>query len=350
MLSIERTKSNRKLDSLIFLRGIAVIMVCLCHFGGALQQPNIQDVYGFFHEYGKYGVQMFFVISGFVIPLSLYKGKYRLTDYGRFLYKRLLRLQLPYLAGLAITLLVMYVSYRYKHQLFPENLISIILSCFYAHAPANNPVFWTLTVEVQYYFFIGLLFPLLARIKDVAVIFLLLLSVLSQIENLQVVALVQYLPFFFVGTIVYLLYTSQGNLIINILMLASLFVIVYWASNIPAFTISLFTAGVILFYKSSLPKFLHLPGKVSYSVYLIHFPLGIKLLNLCKTKVNQEHYWLLLIITLVLSFVIGWVLYKFLEEPCERWSQRIKYSGKKTSEKSNIALVPNSSIKSQIVQ
>jgi peptidoglycan/LPS O-acetylase OafA/YrhL len=105
----------------------------------------------------------FFVISGFVIPLSLLKGRYHINDYTRFLYKRVLRLHPPYLAALALTLIIMFLSYKARKVNFPENGVSIFKSIWYLHIPSDNPVFWTLAVEAQYYLFIGLFYILLTR-------------------------------------------------------------------------------------------------------------------------------------------------------------------------------------------
>jgi surface polysaccharide O-acyltransferase-like enzyme len=81
-------KKAQRLDSLDLLRGMAVIMVCVCHFGGTLsfEDPNT-SIFHAFGIYGRYGVHMFFVISGFVIPLSLYIGKFWISNYFTFLQK-----------------------------------------------------------------------------------------------------------------------------------------------------------------------------------------------------------------------------------------------------------------------
>lgn len=92
---------KNKLDSLDLLRGIAVLAVCFCHFGGALSSGNwLAEIFGYLHTYGKYGVHVFFVISGFVIPLSLNKSQYTINQYGHFLLKRFVRLHPPYLVAL----------------------------------------------------------------------------------------------------------------------------------------------------------------------------------------------------------------------------------------------------------
>ena len=59
---------------------------------------------------GLYGVSVFFVISGFVIPYSLYRGGYRLPQYGKFVLKRIIRLDPPYLVTIILILALGFLS------------------------------------------------------------------------------------------------------------------------------------------------------------------------------------------------------------------------------------------------
>src|SRR5689334_14543570 len=84
------------------LRGIASLAVCWFHLtngnpsfltGGPLKSSG---------TYGWLGVEMFFVISGFVIPYSLHKAGYDLKSFGTFVAKRIIRLDPPYLVSIVI--------------------------------------------------------------------------------------------------------------------------------------------------------------------------------------------------------------------------------------------------------
>ncbi|NQY08622.1 MAG: hypothetical protein HRT71_03805 [Flavobacteriales bacterium] len=61
------------------LRGIAAIVVCLFHFvvrtTDYVQNETVLDVFLFGHK----GVQLFFIISGIVIPLSMINSNYRVS-------------------------------------------------------------------------------------------------------------------------------------------------------------------------------------------------------------------------------------------------------------------------------
>src|ERR1041384_1835775 len=89
------------------MRGIAAISVALFHFSVQLQGP-VRDIFA----YGWLGVDVFFVISGFVIPLSLYGRGYSIRQFPQFMARRLVRLEPPYLASIVLVLAAWYLAAR----------------------------------------------------------------------------------------------------------------------------------------------------------------------------------------------------------------------------------------------
>ncbi len=87
------------LSSLDLLRGLAAVAVCYFHFTHGnpdfLSKTNILYQSG---RYGFLGVDVFFVISGFVIPYAMYRGMYRFKNFGTFLLKRVIRIEPPFFA------------------------------------------------------------------------------------------------------------------------------------------------------------------------------------------------------------------------------------------------------------
>jgi peptidoglycan/LPS O-acetylase OafA/YrhL len=100
---------NSQIPVLNFLRAFAALSVCLYHFVCTTTGYITTDWILNFFSQGKYGVQLFFVISGFIIPWSMWKSDYSLKNFFVFLLKRLARLEPPYLMSLilAITILMM---------------------------------------------------------------------------------------------------------------------------------------------------------------------------------------------------------------------------------------------------
>ncbi|CAA9273457.1 MAG: hypothetical protein AVDCRST_MAG56-3345 [uncultured Cytophagales bacterium] len=321
------SSNKNQLDSLVLLRGIAVLLVCFCHFARPLSQGHaLAGLFGWFDDYGRFGVHVFFVISGFVIPLSLWHGKYQIRDYGRFLYKRLLRLHPPYLAALALTLLIMFFSYKVRHVAFPESALSILQSMVYFHVPRDNQVYWTLMVEAQYYLFIGLFFSsLMAYPRVTLCVVTPILLALTQVDLPFHIRLLSYLPFFLVGTIGFLIYTNHGKQVLNVAALSAVLIFSFFVHALPAFVATITTVICIIGCRIRIPQILRFPGKISYSMYLIHIPIGIKFINLAMRRLDPAYSGLLFLVTMIVLFVVSWLFYKIFEEFSENLSRKIKY-------------------------
>lgn len=323
----EINKSNNSLDILVFLRAFAVLIVCFCHFGGALSKGhNFSQIFTYFHDYGKYGVHVFFVISGFVIPLSFLRGKYSFINYPKFLLKRVLRLHPPYLAALLLTLVVMYLSYSVRQIEFPENATTIFKSIFYLHAPADNPVFWTLMIEAQYYIFIGIFYiSLIQQPRLTLVLIVPILLLISQTYISDYIGLFEFIVFFLIGTVGFLIYTKNGDFYLNYIVLISLFVFIFFINDLATFIFTLISLLLILLVKRKISNKVQFLGLISYSIYLIHFPIGIKFINFLKPKIDPSYSWLLFLATLVFIVLFSWVFYLLFESYSEKLSKKIKY-------------------------
>ena len=167
MVRAETIKSGDKhLPTLDALRGIAALMVCWFHFTNA----QFTARFGHFQASGKYGylgVQIFFVISGFIIPFSLYRARYQLKSFFRFMLKRIARLDPPYLASIALVVLGFWLSSKLPgHAPYHVPWARVAAHLGYVNAFVGMPwlqmSYWSLAIEFQYYIFVGLCFPLLA--------------------------------------------------------------------------------------------------------------------------------------------------------------------------------------------
>lgn len=331
--------NKSRITSLAVLRGVAVLAVCFCHLGKPASTGLVMPgLFKWLEEYGQFGVQIFFVISGFVIPYSLHQAKYTIKDYFLFLYKRFLRLHPPYLVALAFTLVLAAVSYKSRHLSNPETPLTIFQSLFYIHAPADNPVFWTLRVEAEYYLFIGLYFVLMQKFPRLSMLFCLPLFLWASQTPLAIhIELFQYIVYFLMGTVGYQIYISNKNQVIEYLFLILLigFSFLYYDKH--AANMATITILVILYFRKPVPAVLEFPGELSYSLYLIHFPIGIKMINLLQRHVSPAYNWLLFLLATVFCFAIAWVFWKFIEKPSAKLSGKVKY-GKSRSIFANYSL------------
>jgi peptidoglycan/LPS O-acetylase OafA/YrhL len=163
----EDTGSRQHLDTLDSLRGFAAIAVCLYHFTSE-GMPNFRDETGHaLFWWGWAGVDIFFVISGFIIPYTMVRDGYRLRDFGGFIGRRLLRVGPPSWVVAGLTLAWFFaldgwrggVPYWSADITWPRVLHNLAYTIPFTHYGWINLVFWTLAVEFQFYLLVGLAFP-----------------------------------------------------------------------------------------------------------------------------------------------------------------------------------------------
>src|SRR5260221_3438469 len=81
-------------------------MVCAIHFLGTHNAGPLPEILRDIAVHVFHGVPVFFVISGFVLPLAMSRAAYRISDFPRFVLKRALRLEPPYLVSIALALIL----------------------------------------------------------------------------------------------------------------------------------------------------------------------------------------------------------------------------------------------------
>ena len=169
------------------LRGLAVLAVVAYH-GLAYQAPHIalgsrplDWLYGL-TAWGWLGVNLFFVISGFLITGILDDTKDRPNFYKRFYLRRALRILPAYLAVLALAGATGFVTPNYMVMcvLFLANMPGFFLR----HGYLFYGPFWSLAVEEQFY----LVWPWLYRRLGRRGIFLVCLALLVVCPVLRALA------------------------------------------------------------------------------------------------------------------------------------------------------------------
>lgn len=163
------------------LRGLAALLVMLSHGSFVLGPLESHPILRAFLESGAIGVDLFFMISGFIMIYSTWGASTTWVDAGTFLIKRLCRIWPVY----AIWTLVWVVAREGSLSAGPtidivKSLVFLPLSIdyppFYGYAALN--VGWTLNYEILFYvlFAISMLFGR-GRWAALAVIFTFLLIV-----------------------------------------------------------------------------------------------------------------------------------------------------------------------------
>jgi peptidoglycan/LPS O-acetylase OafA/YrhL len=313
--------SDSRMRTLDLLRGIAAVVVCWCHFSPTL--PTMLE--SPMEKIGATGVPIFFVISGFIIPWGLIKAGYVLSWYPRFFAKRMLRLHPPYLLSLALTLVLSFLAAKVLGKPMHDSFQDVLLALVYLKFPPENPVYWTLGVELQYYITLGLLFPLIfhtqAWVRQVSLV----ISVALSTTIIGIWDFAAYMPFFALGFLV--VWYQQRWSSVWVVGLYALPIIALCAH---AHGVLWSVAGVGAATLIAVAPDLKVPrpflflGTISYSLYLIHFPIGIKAMNLLMPRIPEALHPLLFLGLTLLVIVAAWIFYLVIERPAVGWSARLK--------------------------
>jgi len=327
--------SSVRIHSIDALRGFASLAVMWYHF--------TQSTHDFLPDhswlkasgtYGWAGVEVFFVVSGFVIPYALFKSSYRLAQYGRFLLRRVVRLDPPYLVSVGLSIAAFAVISRARGipdpRLDPTALLLHIgyLNVYFPNKPWVNVAYWTLAVEVQYYLTVGLLSPLLrdgrrwVRLGLMAV----LIAVCSRIPPGEYAS--TFVLVFLVGFTLFQWHTEVISRLECLLLVMSLCVGIGFTLGWPEAIASALAAALIAPRRTSWtpPRWLTSMGDISYSLYLLHGVTGLLLipvardLGFTRTLAGQ-----LLTLTAATVFAISasYGLYYFVERPSRDWASRL---------------------------
>lgn len=286
-------------------------------------------------DFGPFGVSLFFLISGFVIPFSLDK-----LGAGKFLLARALRIYPTYIACLAIGLSAAWLSSRYWNMPFTtppwDILANAILINNYTRSPSFDMVNWTLAIELTFYVVMAIL-AVASLHRSVLAYFVVTMAIITATivtihagAHLPPIRDLAFVPYMLIGTIFNMhmrgsLTTRKAVVSILVLSAAFQFIIVIWNmqnATLPAradsyqLNIALFAAAYCMRDKFKPNRVIDFVAKVSYPLYAVHPILGYASLRLLMNQGLPPV--VALSITLVIVFTAAYVVHRLVEMPTMR--------------------------------
>ncbi len=323
------TAKTDNIQSIQFLRGIAAFMVLVFHSILAKNFPttyHVQEV----SRYGHFGVSVFFVISGFIIPYSMFIKDYRISDIKSFFIKRLLRIEPPYVISIALILLLNYSntwSAWYKGPPFTVDWLNVFSHLGYINTitrqPWLNDAYWTLGIEFEYYVILAFTYPLITHRNKAVLLgayFLMLAASFIHDEGQNIFS---HLPLFLTGIALFLFRSKKISLYEFVFMtVAALAVLLRF--GLPIFLFAVATLFCIQFIKRVPKAFLFL-GTVSYSLYLTHNMVVTRLWGLFDRYAPGIGIWVRWVLCLALCVLVAYIYYLLVEKPFLNLSKRLLF-------------------------
>lgn len=286
----------KELDS---LRGIAALLVVFFHFTMGREEHN------FFLRIRTTGVDLFFIISGFVIFMSLQN----VASDTEFVINRFTRLYPTYWASVCFTfILIISISIYRGNGITKDILIqffgNLTMFQFYMGIPDLDGPYWTMIIEMLFYIFMLVLFQIncLKHIDRIGLVICFIIVVIKYLFpelyfiNLIIkwIPLLQFFPLFFSGIIFYKLHNSLIKKTKGYLLIFSCFfcqIMLFQSSGRSVNFISWAQYGFILFiyfiifllFVNKNLKFIINPltlfvGKISFALYLIHQYISLNII------------------------------------------------------------------------
>jgi peptidoglycan/LPS O-acetylase OafA/YrhL len=310
------------LTELDALRGIGALCVLIFHYSTRFHElfPQASHV-PFSFPGGNYRVLLFFTISGFAIFFTLD----RIRTVADFVVNRFARLYPAYLVAMLLTLSIEYLAHATQLLIGPVAILAnFTMLQGFAFIPEVDGAYWTLTVEIAFYFcmiamwkFVGI-----RRLEPMLVLWLAARWLYwlwpDMPERIVMLLVLRYTPFFVIGMLAYRIWSGQRTLRQQIpyagLALLSIATMETWDVTIVGCVLLGSFAALIhghLRFLSLRP--LVWLGGISYSFYLIHQHVGfVVMLEFAKAGYSP---WIGFAAAFLVALTLGTAINRVVERP-----------------------------------
>ncbi len=340
------------------LRGVAALAVVFYHLNSAARMTFdvwLPEWLDWLFKQGFLGVDIFFVLSGFVIAFSVRDANPSLRYLGLFAIRRSIRLDPPYWAAIILEIVVQSVALRLSYSDVPlPSIQDVIAHVFYLQNLLGYgdivSIFWTLCFEIQFYLFLVILMVLRKHASRLlgpvviewvsgvvlAALFGLSIAMRYEVGGLtapQGLAIIRWFQFF-IG--VCLWWVVSGRVHPSALLATWLVLVgvIGYEGAPPQQTLPIFVSGLIWwsYRRDGMATILsgrgiQWLGAISYSLYLFHTTIGWRFVRLSGRVVGEDApLWLSSSIFgagIAICAVAAWLAWWVLERPSMAFSRRI---------------------------
>jgi len=186
-----------------------------------------------------------------------------------------------------------------------------------------------LAIEFQYYLLIGLLFPLVASprwwVRAAALVCFGALGFVCRAD----VYLFHYSFLFLLGIATFHLRSGLANRRVYLALVAVMGVGTWLTMGRSYALVGVGTALIIAFAEIRRGRVLRFLGEISYSLYLLHAPIGMGIIALCMGHVSTMPEKVAVFgAALAASIAAAALLHRWVEKPAQQWSSGIRFQRK----------------------
>lgn len=336
-----RLAGMNRLVGLDVLRGFAAVAVMLHHHGQYYDElyPGRTPLSVNFFA-GHFGVELFFIISGFVILMTIE----RKATVWAFAVARIARLMPCFLAALALatTILIVAPMPPLDTPTVPRFIANVTMAPLLFGQRVIDLPYWTLSYEMVFYIGMAMLMALgrLRQIEWIALAWIaigVLFTSLVDVEHhhrTSILLLAYYSNFFVVGMCLYLIHAGRARPVTWVVLVLAVLTSArgggeqaFHASGALYLSLTASFALMVWLGISAVGRWaavapLVFLGRISYPLYLVHVVLGFQVI-----RFGVEHGWSTatgVVAAGAVSLVAATLLHYLVERPGQRWSHRAR--------------------------
>lgn len=378
----DRVKSAEPIAKVEFantLRGFAAISVVFSHFfymfwifpqgvsaliNSPTYSPSPASIYysqwiGFvpYFSWGPFGVAIFFLISGFVIPFALRRAMWK-----EFMFNRIFRIYPTYIVGFSMSLFALYLAGKYFERPWIWSLGHVGVHYFPGirdlfNVPMIDGIIWTLDIEMKFYVIcaLGLSWFRSRSTKVFTVPLVLLIATIILWPLLQSKAAwfdqttvhyyqfavrlmvdAQFIVYMFIGVAFNYMYMGSirkyyGVALVASLMVAYYFMVAMGPDKLGVGLLSNYVFALIFFgfafrfqrlFKGN--KFFNFFADISYPLYVVHPIVGYVSLRVFIDLGVSTAFSLPLVTVSAIS--LAWLLHRAIERPSHQYAKSVFHS------------------------
>lgn len=332
---------NNKISSIELIRFLAALSVVVYHYHYVFNDFNeltIQELPFFsflsvFYKYGTYAVHIFFTISGFIFSyVYLSQKNIKAKEFFVNRFARLYPLHfITLLAVMFLSLANTEFSDYFINAFIPiyTDLYHFILQLFFVSywglqkSFSFNTPSWSISIEILMYIIFFLSAKSLNKYK-ITLPTLIILFFLTSYKFTNMFSFDEYALLFFSGILIYQISKFKKK---NLLISASFLILIF--SIIGNFKVLLFCPSFLillihldkLLKNKKISELFNFSGGLSYSIYMLHFPLMVLFLLFEYLAVIDEKFYLssyFFIFFILLLIFISIISFKFFEYPLNK--------------------------------
>ncbi len=324
-----------RIKELDAFRGIAALAVVIYHYTTRYNQ--IYDTTSLFNFHaGWLGVPFFFILSGFVITLTVNKCKSPVE----FLYRRFIRLYPTYWICLIITISILYLL-NYNQLQIPmlDTIINFTMWHQFFEFRHVDGAYWSLLPELLFYCLMAFLMVFNKTnnvlVYNVPILILCFIHYFWPIPILWRFLNLHYVLLFMIGISFYNIYNGKKekyyhsliicNLVLSLFMYqiaqpghSIKFLLITFSAIVGLFY--LFVYGKLKFFGNS--RILVFLGVISYPLYLVHQNIGYIIINNFDKSFGLRNIGI--VIAVFVSICLAYGVTFFIEPPLKKNIRNIK--------------------------